>query len=133
MSRAVYIQKPSPIMPKSLLAGWQRQDCCSSAARGPQAAGGFAEKQSSLMLHFALVYIFKAAAWGWRGGGGGKQCAAKVVFSWEIVGALGRGDALVGAAMGQSWVQLHPPCVGLGALFFLVSLVQMVSLGNAGK
>ena len=94
---------------------------------------------------------------------GGEQRAAKVIFSWEIAGALGRGrgdvlqprgaaapsawhpapaqlewpnpsPAPAGAAAGQSWVQLHPPCVRLGAiLFFLVSLVQTVSLGSTWK
>lgn len=44
------------------------------------------------------------------------------------------GSAPTGAAAGQSWVQLRPPCIGFGAiLFFLVSLVQTVSLGSACK
>lgn len=143
-------------MPKSLLAGWQRQDCCSSAARGPQGAGGFTKKLSSLMLHFALVYIFK---------GRGKESRVlpksfppgKLRVCWEGEGVIRYGlveqllpaawhpspaqpvrpdpsPAPAGAAAGQSRVQLHPPCVGLGAiLFFLVSLVQMVSLGSACK
>lgn len=112
------------------------------------------------MLYFALAYIFKGAEWGRRRG---EQRAAKVIFSWEITGVPGRGrcdvlrlhgaaapgtrhpapaqpgrpdpgSAPVGAAARQSWVQLRPARVRFGAiLFFLVSLVQTVSLGSACK